>query len=66
MMTFLFGVLVGILLMLAVVAVLFLRWRKGFGLVGYASTTEQAADMIMTMLKANRPLRNEIVTRLRL
>jgi len=65
MMTFLFGVLVGILLMLAVVAVLFLRWRKGYGLVGYASTTEQAADMIMTMLKANRALRNEIVLRLK-
>ena len=58
---FIFGWVVGFLSM--VVVMMFVA-RKKKGVIGYAKNAQEAADMMMAMLNANKEVREDVKNRL--
>lgn len=58
---FIFGFIVGFLSMLVL---MFWTAYKNKGVIGYAKTPKEAADMVMGMLNANQEVRNDVKNRL--
>lgn len=58
---FLLGLIFGVLSMFAL---MFWTAYKKKGVIGYAKTPKEAADMVMGMLNANQEVRNDVKNRL--